>query len=273
MSAPPPAATGNQFFSLHTVLIALRCWWHIALPLGMLLAGGAGAVVYYISEPTYTASAWLRIRERPLALLVSRSAEEPRKFVSNQIQLMKSPPVLGQVTSDPAVARAPELIDEIDPVGFLRANLRIQNQGGSDFYEVKFTSTSPEHARVIVNKVADEYLRVQQGHDLRSSRITIDKLVQQEVAQKAEVRQLHSRYETLAKQYEGKAEPIGKGVEVDSSAAIAAASVRAQLTSAEVEVVIKRAKIEAEMELFQQESFDIDPAEVARLARVASSGT
>src|SRR5262245_60015956 len=99
-----PEAGGLPQITVHTVLIAIRCWWHIALPLGLLLAAAAMVIVYYTFTPRYTAQAWVMIRTRPLFILRDFSPDDPQKFVQNQIQLIRSPMVLDPVASDPSVA-------------------------------------------------------------------------------------------------------------------------------------------------------------------------
>src|SRR5437868_11650816 len=105
---PQTSGSGASQFDLHTVLIALRCWTHLALPIGLLMAGGAAVVMYYITPPAYTASTWLLIRERPVILVQNAFMDDPRKFVENQIELLRSPPVLEPVAADPGVATTPE---------------------------------------------------------------------------------------------------------------------------------------------------------------------
>ena len=41
INGKPPETGGLPQMTIHTVLIAVRCWWHIALPLGILLAAAA----------------------------------------------------------------------------------------------------------------------------------------------------------------------------------------------------------------------------------------
>src|SRR5690242_4887523 len=89
--------------NIFTLLTAARCWWHIALPVGLLLALAAATIMYYVTPPTYTAQAWLYIREQRPILVTNAIQEDPRKFRFNQIELMKSPPILGPVTSNPLV--------------------------------------------------------------------------------------------------------------------------------------------------------------------------
>src|SRR5215207_7376157 len=119
----PPEASGATAFNMHMALTAVRCWWHIALPLGVLLASMAAVVVYYTSKPTYTAVAWLVIKSKPAFLVRDVSADVPQKFVQNQIELIKSPMVQTPVAGDPDVGRTPELIKHLDPVQYLRNNI------------------------------------------------------------------------------------------------------------------------------------------------------
>src|SRR5437868_6893292 len=137
---------GKSQISVQTVLLAARCWWHIALPVGLLLATIACVVVYYVTPPTFTAQAWLYIRETRPILVTNAIQEDPRKFRFNQIELMKSPPILGPVTSNPLVVNTPELMEEADPVQYLRRSLKIRTLGESDYYLVEFTSKAPDKA-------------------------------------------------------------------------------------------------------------------------------
>ena len=89
---PPIDNHSGQPFNVHTVLVALRCWWHIALQVGLLLALITMVTVYYLTPPTYTASAWLYIREERPILVTNAIQEDPQEFRFNQIELMKSPP-------------------------------------------------------------------------------------------------------------------------------------------------------------------------------------
>src|SRR6476469_10897091 len=91
-------------FSYQSVLGALRCWWKAAMPIGLILAASSGLAMIYFSQPEYTAATWIQIRERPDMLLPHASAEDPPKYVQNQLELIKSPLVLESVVAIPAVA-------------------------------------------------------------------------------------------------------------------------------------------------------------------------
>lgn len=251
----PPENNGGQALSPYTVLIALRCWWHLALPLGLLLASITAVVVHYTSVPTYTASAWVLIRERPINLITNSSQEDSRKYVQNQIELMRSPPVLDPVASEPSVASTPELADQLDPVMSLRNKLRIRSLGQSDYFEIVFTSKSPEKASLIVNKVSQAYLDLQQRSENKSTQRTIELLQEQHVAQQQEVKRLRDKLEVLSKQIYGReAFPIEKKERPSQPNPLA--DMQSQLIKAEVEQAALAAQIEASQELLLKESFE-----------------
>src|SRR5687768_14364926 len=92
--APASAAPGGpakEPFSMQTVLVAARCWWKIATPLGLLLAVAAGGAVFYFTQPTYTGQAWLIIKPYRESMFEPVLREDPLKFIANQLELMRSP--------------------------------------------------------------------------------------------------------------------------------------------------------------------------------------
>src|SRR5690349_14439144 len=91
---PPEATQESAGPSLQIGLIVLRRWWKIAARAGLICAAIAGALMYFLDKPRFTASSWLVIQERAESLLpnhgyVSRS--DPRRVVANQFELIKSP--------------------------------------------------------------------------------------------------------------------------------------------------------------------------------------
>jgi len=248
-------AGGSPQFQLRTALVAIRCWWHVALPIGLLLAAAVSGGLYAWTKPTYTASRWMLIMERPPSLLHGQSVDDSRRFVSNQIELLRSPLVLEPILSDPAVASTPELANEIDPVLYLRTKLRIKALGQSEYFEIAFTSRSAEKAALIVDKVAEEYFALQQKQQNQSSQRTIELLQQQQIAQQQEVKQLRKRLQDLSKQLFGKdAFPLQP--EERKPASDPLADLESQLVRAEVEQAALTAHIQAEQEQFNKESFE-----------------
>ena len=253
---PPPEQSGGQPFNIHTVLVALRCWWHIALPVGLLLALVTVVVVYYMTPATYTATAWLYISDRKV--LVSNAMQEnSEKFRVNQIELMKSPPILGPVSSYPTVANTPELVKEADPVAYLRRSLRIRTLGQSDYYLIEFTSTAPDKAKEVVNRVADEYYGLAERHESKLTQELIGKLIELQVDQDQHVGNLRSRVEKLAKEAGGTAGfgPVEqRKPTVDLQSPMAA--LRSRLLNRQLEQAIKNAELEAATKLSIEETFE-----------------
>jgi polysaccharide biosynthesis transport protein len=156
----PGASGGGPQFDYNTVLHALRRWWLLAAPLGLVLATVAAATVYLITPKKYTAEAWLIIRDRSDYLLELLAREDPRKFLSNQIEMMRSPPILNPVAAIPAVANTPEIASESDPVQALKQKIEIVPKGISEFFVIRFTSSDPKSAALIPNEIAKAYLEM-----------------------------------------------------------------------------------------------------------------
>src|SRR5687768_8050926 len=165
-SSGASAAASAAKFEIHTILIALRCWWKIALPLGVLLAAATGSVVYYLFEPTYTASAWVEIKERPQQVLAAPS-EASRTFVDNQIQLMRSPYLVAKLLANAEIKNTPEVVDAEDQLTALIAGIEVKRQGQSDFYTISFTSKSAAKAALIVNSLAAEFKKDFVDYEMR----------------------------------------------------------------------------------------------------------
>ena len=161
--------------------------------------------------------------------------------------------VLDPVASDPAVAATPELAGEIDPVRFLRSNLKVRSQGGSDYYVIEFTSKSPEKAALIVNKVAEEYRALHDRHEKRLNHLTIVKLQEQETEKELQVKNLRTQLERLAKDIPGVARHSAPSLPKQRPAANPAlAGLQAQLIALEFEQAITSARLQAATELFKQ---------------------
>ena len=154
------AAGGGQAWKYQLALTALRRWWLVATPLGLLLSIITGAAIYLTTHPKYTGEAWLIIRDRPDHLLDGTGREDPVRFIANQMEMMRSPPILNPVAAIPAVAQTPEIQREADPVQALKRQVKIL-RGQSEYFVVQFTSTDPASAALIPNEISKAYLEVQ----------------------------------------------------------------------------------------------------------------
>lgn len=265
-----PADGASSALTVHTAIVALRCWWHLALPIGVVSAAGVVAALYFLSPSQYTAQAWLYVREDRPVLVTTTIQEEPKKFRANQIELIKSPPILGPVTSLPSVAGTPELKKASDPVAYLREHLKVKTLGESDYYLIEFTSESAEKAKEVVNGVADEYYRLSEKHEAKLTQDTIAKLIEHQVDQQQHVENLRSRVEKLAK--EAGDPDIGitgfrpqRVTEVQSPAA----GIRSRLLAKQLELAVKSAELDACTRLSQEETFEPSESDIhAQVERI-----
>lgn len=257
-AAPRSAdAGGGQQFNLHTVLVAIRCWWKIAAPVGVLLAVVAGFAVYYFVKPKYTAAAWLSISEkrdfiyRPLPTLA------PGKFVQNLVELLRSPPVVEPVASKPAVASTPELARELDPVQALRKKIKIRPIGQSDFYVIEFTSTSPEKAALVANEMAKAFMDLQSLEDARRTERMLVLLKQRLGEQQEAVKNLRGIVEKLTKQVTGQKAFAVKGTNDALPDRNPLAELQSKLNAADIEHALIKAQVQAETELLEKRAIEV----------------
>lgn len=252
----------NQF-RVQTIWIALRCWWKVTAPLGLLFAVGAAAGMYYYSKPVYTAATWLTIRDRPHVLLGEVSPGDQKKFVENQMELLKSPRVLEQVASIPAVASTPEIVKfGRDPAQALRKLLKIKSLGRSDYFVIEFTSIDREKAALITNKVSEAYIELQRSNQHEVKSLTIGLLEKEQAAQQVLVERYRANVRDLTKQLTGsEAFPLGPNqgrVEIRT----AASELESKLMAAEVDQVVLKAQLDAESKLLQANVKESSAAEI-----------
>lgn len=187
-----PEVSKAGAFSYHTVVSALRCWWKIVVPLGVVLAGIAGVTVVLLHKPMYTAAGWLEIRPKSEFLLGAAGRNESQKFIQTQIEIIRSPDLLKPLIAKQEIVSAPELIREIDPTLALARLLSVKQRGQSDIYVVSFSSQSPEKAEIIVKSVIDAYLHYHEQRDATLGNKIVELLDDQAKARKREVEQLRN---------------------------------------------------------------------------------
>src|SRR5262245_55390905 len=256
---------GSQKEFLHVVLVALRRWCKIAVPIGLLLAMAAMATMVMVVKPRYTAATWIEIRERPEAILSSGGGEDARKYVQNQLELLRSPIVIDRVTANPQVAETPELADKRDPSQTLRSSLRIRPMGQSDYFVIEFTSLAPEKAALVANEVAAAYLDIQDRHDSQRTQKLIDLLKQQQANQQQIVQTHRDNVRVLALDRTGRDpfatdDPKGR-IQLRNPLA----DVQTQLINYEAQQIQLQAEIQSFEEMLSRETFDPPADEVQKL--------
>ena len=181
--------------------------WLTALVLGLVLATCAGAVVMYFYTPQYEASAVLMINDASpfLAFVPRDTGNDSQRYVQSQIELLRSPLVLGPVLARKDVALIQEIKAAADPVKFLQKYLSVQQVGKSELYKVSYVlCPSANGAATVANAVVAEYLEMQGRKDRQRSKLVIDVLEKERLARGVKVEQHRKRVVELAKELTGK---------------------------------------------------------------------
>ena len=79
-------------------------------------------------------------------------------FREHQKAVVTAPHVLNRALKKPEVQNLPEVLQELDPVAWLGANVRGGFQGESEYFRVSMTGENPKTIAAIVNAVVAAYL-------------------------------------------------------------------------------------------------------------------
>ena len=181
------------------MLNALRRWWKIAFPVGVLLSAATAGLVYWSFEPQYEAAALLEIKEdAPYIAFEPREAGVSKAYFRTQIEIIKSRWIMGRTVASGAMKDLPEIRKKGDPIEWLRRKVTVVSPNDSDVFEIKYTSADPESAALVVNEVTRQYLESQSDEESkRMERIV--KTLEHELADRREgVKALRQQVEKLS---------------------------------------------------------------------------
>ena len=250
-------------FTVSFVLNALRQWWKLALPIGLLLGAVAGGSIFYLFEPVYRAEAWLRIESRPQYIAFAERGDS-RAFVQTQVQMIKSPLVLGPVVSQPEIASCAEVQEEESPIDWLAKEVAVTQVGGSDLFTVSFTGPSPENSAKIVNAVVEEYFDLRAQEDAERTQRVISLLEEERERRAAQLERLRENVRELEKQATGMDPFAPKAQQSLTTVEHPLQELKRQLTTTRLERAILKARIDASDEAVRDEQAEVADAVVQR---------
>jgi len=242
-----PASAQNNGISPAFLWRVFCQWWQLAVPAGLLLASGAGYLVWYFHVPMYESKVLIEISSnRPyIAFEKGIESRDQDRYVQTQIELLRSPVVLAPVLGRSEIALMYEFMNEVDPLKHLQKHLAIEQIGKSALYEVHYVSPSAQDAATIANEVVQEYLRMQKQDETRRSKLVIDILEKERLNRSNRVEQLRQRVVDLAKAVTGR-DPFGQGAVMDLDRALSpVASLYQSLNEVEINSEILRAELQA----------------------------
>ncbi|MCA9169127.1 MAG: polysaccharide biosynthesis tyrosine autokinase [Planctomycetales bacterium] len=162
---------GDNDLSLRFAVGVFSQWWKTLVPATLFALALSIGLILYLFEPQYRASAWLLIQDRqPYIAFPEESRTDrdaTRKYVHTQIELLRSPLILGRALGQPDVSDTPELKQRRDPVDWLsREGLQVIPKGDSELLEISFTGADPKLSAKLVDAVVNAYFAIR---DERSS--------------------------------------------------------------------------------------------------------
>jgi len=204
-SVARPAAQPEQAMTAKFVLGSVRRWWMVAAPIGLLLAVAGGATVYLLFEPVYEAAAWFKIEERtPFLAFEAKDEGRSKLFFQTQIEMIRSPLVLGPVIKRPEIARLPEIARQPNKVAWLGKQIKVMSKGESELFLILYASPDPTDAASVVNAVTESYFKLCDQSDTERNQRIIELLTQQQNKRSGEVLRLRDNLRNLAKSATGK---------------------------------------------------------------------
>lgn len=231
------AAQGGagNLISVPFVFATLRQWWKLAAPVGIVLASLAATAMWWMFTPEYEAQAWLRIEDRrPYIAYPTR--DESIRFVSTQVELIRSPLVIGPAISKPAVAGIPAIARQVDAIDWVGKNIKVRSVGGSELFVVSYSDADAKDAATVVNEVVGVYLDLRGSDDTDRLQRTIDLLDQERDRREKEVEKLQEAVRNMTIAVTGK-DPAAARSET-RSARDPMTELQTQLANAEVEQTV-----------------------------------
>ena len=205
--APPP----EQGLSARFVLTALRRWWMVAAPIGLVLAAIGGTAVYLLFEPVYEASAWFKIEEQtPYLAFASNDQGQWQSFFQTESETIHAPFVLDPVVQRPEIARVPEIARQADKVAWLGKQIKTQRMGQSQYFKILFSNPDPKAAADVVNAVTEAYFKLRDQSDTDRNQKVITLLAQEMDKWLKDVLRLRDNLRTMTKDAAGKDPFLGK---------------------------------------------------------------
>ena len=178
---------------------ALRRQWVWALVLGIVAAGVAAALAWFLIPVNYTATAWLRIASTKPNIMFKVGGEDEllndRRAVAT---LMTSRFVLSAALKKPGVSQCEYIRKEEDPLTWLRENIRVSFPGNSEILQIALTGDDPSQLVTIVNAVKDAYMEEVVGVD-RENHLRRKQVLEQSYHRNLEeIKRKTTQYEQLA---------------------------------------------------------------------------
>jgi succinoglycan biosynthesis transport protein ExoP len=263
----------SQSMTSQLALNALRRWWKISLPIGLLLSAAAAGMVYWSFEPQYEAAAFLEINEAaPYIAFEPKEGGVSKAYFRTQIEIIRSRWILGRTVASAAIKELPEVRKQADKVEYLRKRVNVVSPNDSDVFEIKYTCADPESAALVVNEVTRQYLLTQEEEEGSRYLNILGKLSEEWETHRKSVTTLREQVETIAENLmieepntpQGNEKPVPKNP---------VSELQSRLVAVQVQRALLSARIKALEEEIQNAEASAAKSKLGPAAAQAKSGT
>ncbi len=262
------APTGNDHESLvgpRYLIHSLTTYWYLTIPFAILLAGLSATAILMTFTPVYRANAVMKIASYApyIAYTTPEPQMNPEDFTETQIELIRSSLVAEQVLEDSKIAGLPGLQSIEKPIVWLTENIRVQQVGSSELYNVSLETSDPESSAIIVNAVLDTYFAVRAKDNEDQTARVLELLGQEKQARSVEIQNLREKMRQLGQDVVGMDPYTGMPQKNGGQAGAGPLErLRERLTAAEVDRKMLEMEITAIREAIAKEDLRIAEVDV-----------
>ena len=238
----------------------------ISTLLGFVTAAIAAALVYAFVPSEYRAAALIRISS-DTPYIVFRNREESEKFITNQVELIRSRLVLGAVLGQPEIARMPELNQEEDRIAALAARIKVSSIGESDLFQISYTGPDPDDAAVAANAITDSYFELRGQYEAERMQRVIQILEEESLGRELEVTTLRDNIRELGKTL-GVKDPLSTASSTDVISRRQQQpfeNLGSRITTSEVELAVLKAQMLAYQEWMETNPITVPSSTVDQI--------
>ncbi|MBX9625756.1 MAG: hypothetical protein K2X82_18295, partial [Gemmataceae bacterium] len=204
----PPALSARV--TPGSLLRALGRCWPVAVPVGLILAAGAGAGAWALRPDKYTSATLIRVLPASASRLLADDHRAPEGgaatigYMRTQVALLRSRQVLTAALKDEKVRQQPILLDKDNPVEWLEKELKAEQFDGTDLIRVSLTARGDGSGlATIVNGVIDAHLAMVRDTELDAQNRLLSDLQKAYTAKEEAVRKLRQTVQTLSRDLKG----------------------------------------------------------------------
>jgi capsular exopolysaccharide synthesis family protein len=220
----PPGLTAAPNASV--LLRALQRRWLLALFLGLIVGLGTAASVWFLVPLKYPVEAVVKVTPRvPWVLNEDKNLVNPdmATFQKTMAAIVRRPLVLSkaldlQLPSDAGplagkyVKDLPILAEQADPLAWLEKKIKAEYKESPELLQITIWDTRKEMAKLLVNAVAQSFIKVIEKEDNDLRRARRDAVTKKLEVVSKNLRELRRVYQLqLSKELTGASEKNGKG--------------------------------------------------------------